>query len=421
MRSIFRGAGKRFDMWGKNAKLLVLTEPLWSLPMSWVFFYRPIFLRQSIGLSEVQMGFLFTILSFFTAFSPLAGGYLADRFGRKRIFMLFDSMGWLSAIAVWIITNNVWLAVVAYVLEGTAYVTYSVWECLLVEDTAPEYRASVYGTVSSVFSLGSLSTPIAGYIVGVYGIDQGVRLLFSLAFASMVPMFTIRQLYLRETEIGSQIMKEKTFAGLKGYLDSLSVIKRNRIIVALLLTSTISTFYYSVSTYLPLYLIDERGLGLTKEAASLIPAASSITGLVIASLLVPRLTSRSGYMKSLSAGYALGSLGILLLSFSPRDSLLLAMISGVVLGVYLGTSFAVSRTFLTNEIEEADSRARAKILSITVTLSYLLNLPSPALAGYLFSLEPKYPFILVSGLLTASLVVLVLATRKRRMGANAAG
>ena len=182
---------KRFFLWGRNAKVLVLTEPFWSLPMSWVFFYRTIFLRESIGLTEVEIGLLFSFYNLLSIVSPLIGGYLADRFGRKRVLMLFDSVAYLSALTVWAFTLNIWYALLAYMLESLASVIFAVWECLLVEDTSPEHTAGIYAYVSAIYNVGALSTPIAGYIVGLYGVDQGSRLLFTLTFLSLIPMFAI--------------------------------------------------------------------------------------------------------------------------------------------------------------------------------------------------------------------------------------
>ena len=403
---------KIFGLWGRNAKVLVATEPFWGIPMSWVFFYRTIFLSEAIGLSKVEIGLLSTVLTFFSILSPLGGGYLADRFGRKRVFMLFDSLGWLSVLAIWAITRNIWYALAAYVLEGMVTIVFSVWECLLVEDTEPRYRASIYGYVSATYYIGALSTPLAGFFIGSYGLDFGCRMLFTLAFTSMLPMFTIRQIYLRETDLGYQIMKERSFSGLKGYLASFSMIRKNRILAALLLLTVIGSFYYAVATYLPLYLIDGRGLGLSEDIASLIPGASSTSSLIIVLLIIPKLKSRKSYVKALASGYGLGCLAILLLIYSPRGYLPFALVSGFLLGIYLATSFSVSRTLLTNEIESVDSRARAKILSINITLSSILNLPTPILAGYLFSLEPKLPFIAVSAALIISLATLLIAIKR---------
>ena len=410
----YSGVFGRFALWGRNARILVGTEPLWSIPMNWVFFYRPIFLSEAIGLTAVQIGLLSTVLNFSSILSPLAGGYLADRFGRKRVLMLFDSITWVSSLAVWVVTRNIWYALVAYLLESIVSVINPVWECMLVEDTAPEHRASIYGYISAIYNIGALSTPVAGYIVGLYGVDLGSRTLFGIALASVIPMFIIRQLYLRETELGRKIMKERSFAGLDGYYSSLSMIRKNRVISALVITSIIGSFYYAAVTYLPLYLTKGSGLGLGEDVASLVPAASSVSALFIASFVVSRLRSRSGYMKVLVSGYGLGCLALLLLSFSPKGSLSMALISAAVLGVYSVTAFSVSRTFLTNEIESVDSRARAKILSVTLTLSSLIGLPAPTLAGYLFSLDPKLPFLAVSGTLILSSVMLLLSVKNEK-------
>ena len=397
--------------WGRNAKVLVATEGFWAIPMSWIFFYRPIFLNQIIGLSAVQIGFLSAVFTFLTIVSPLAGGYLADRFGRKRVLMLFDTASWLSSLIVWIWTQNIWYALVAYILEGLNSVIYSVWECILVEDTAPEYRSSIYGIISAIYSIGYLSTPIAGFIIGLYGIDMGTRTLFILTFASLILMFALRWGHLKETELGQQIMKEKSFTGLKGYRDSLSMIRRNRIILVLLFTSILGSSYYASTTYLPLYLTYENGLGLSDELASLVPTAIATSTLIIASLVVPKLASRKSYMKDLASGYGLGCLALLFLSLSPKGNLLSAIFSSIILGIYTSTAFSVSRTFLTNEIDATDSRARAKILSMTITLSSFAGLPAPVLMGYLFSLNPRIPFMVVSIALAVSLILLLTVTK----------
>ncbi|MBS7648401.1 hypothetical protein KEJ17_01985 [Candidatus Bathyarchaeota archaeon] len=60
--------------------------------MSWVFFYRPMFLSIVIGLSSIEIGVLITIFNLVTSIMPFLGGYLADRFGRKIVFMFFDSV-----------------------------------------------------------------------------------------------------------------------------------------------------------------------------------------------------------------------------------------------------------------------------------------------------------------------------------------
>jgi len=44
---------------------------------------------------------------------------------------------------------------------------------MLVEDITPRYGAGIFGVIAAIYNIGSISTPIAGYIIGLYGIDLG--------------------------------------------------------------------------------------------------------------------------------------------------------------------------------------------------------------------------------------------------------
>jgi MFS family permease len=383
--------------------------------MSWIFFYRPMFMSVVIGLLPVEIGILITIFNLLTSVMPLLGGYLADRFGRKRVFMLFDSVCWLTSLIIWAISYNIWHALLAYVIEGCASVIYSVWECLLVEDTMWEFRSLIYGSISAIWTIGSLTTPIAGYIIGLYGLDMGCRLLFLLAFCALVPAYIIRQIYLREPEIGRRVREDGSFSGVKGYLNSLSLMRRSRTILTLLTIIVMAGFFNSSYAYFSLYLIHREGLELSENVASLIPSVSSIVSLTLSLMVVPRLKSSGDYFKTLISGYSLGSLAIFLLINSPKGLLSTALLSGALLGFYSTVAFSVSRAFLANQIDAIDERARAKILSVTITLSSLINLPTPTIVGYLFSLNPKIPFIIILATFLTSLLTLICSLRNQNI------
>jgi hypothetical protein len=40
---------------GKNAKWLLVTEPGWSVPMPWVFYYQPLYMV-ALGVGEIELG-----------------------------------------------------------------------------------------------------------------------------------------------------------------------------------------------------------------------------------------------------------------------------------------------------------------------------------------------------------------------------
>lgn len=403
-----------FGRWGRNARVLVATEPLWSVPMSWIFFYRSIFLKDAIGLSEVEIGLLSTVSTVLTIVFPMLGGYLADRFGRKISFMVFDSMCWLSCLTIWLLTRDLWYALVAYTLEGLASIVYPIWECLLVEDTSPEYRAGIYAYISAIWNFGALSTPIAGYFISVYGVDYGCRLLFAIGLVSFSLMFTVRWIYLRETEAGYRLMKERVMAGVGGYKASLSVARKNPVILALIALSVFNTAFYASSIYIPLYLVDRRGIWVSEGEAAFFPLASSISSILLLTVVVSKLTSRSGYVKALLLGYSSGLAGMVILLSSPTGMLASVLAAGLLLGLHSATGFSVSRTFLTNEIELVDSRVRAKLLSITSTLSSLVNLPTPTIVGYLYTLNPRFFVCVLIWVFSLAVLTLSLAMRRAK-------
>jgi len=395
---------------GGNAKVLIATEPLWSIPMNWVFFYRPMFLSIIIGLSSTEIGLLITIFNSLASIMPILGGYLADRFGRKIVLMLFDSVCSLLSLIIWVFSRNIWHVFLAYIIESCVSTIYSVWECLLVEDTHSEYRSIIYGSISVMWTIGSLMTPIGGYIIGLYGLDHGCRILFLLAFCSLIPVFIIRQIYLKEPKITSRFSRENPFSGIKGYLHLLSIVKGNRAILVALVIIIVAGFYSSSYAYFSLYLIHGGGLGLSENTASLIPFASSIVSLTLSMTVVPRLRSRDDYLEALILGHGLGALAILLLISSPIGFLPTALLSASLLGFYSTVAYSVSRTFFVNQIDSVDDRAKAKTLSLSVTLSSLINLLTPTINGYLFGLNPKTPFIIIFAALSASTLILLALT-----------
>ncbi|MEM1569901.1 MAG: MFS transporter [Candidatus Bathyarchaeia archaeon] len=267
-----------------------------------------------------------------------------------------------------------------------------------------EFRSLIYGSISAMWTIGSLTTPIAGYIIGFYGLNIGCRIIFLLALCALVPAFIVRQIYLQEPELGRRVMSDRSFSSIKGYLNSLSVVRRSRIILALLIIIIIAGFYNSSYAYFSLYLVHEDGIGLSEDVASLIPSVSSMISLIFSLTVVSRLKSRDSYLKTLILGYGLA---LLILINSRKGFLPTTLLVAALLGFCSTVAFSVSRTFLSNQIDTADSRARAKILSISITLSSLINLPTPTLVGYLFSLNPRTPFIIILANFLTSMLILI--------------
>jgi MFS family permease len=382
--------------WGHNSKVLVLTEIFWSLPMSWVYFYRPIFLR-NLGLTNVEIGLIFSTLSFYNVVLPFFGSILASKLGKKRAFMLCDSIGWTLALINWIISKSFIHVMIAISFEGLVWTTASVWETLLVEDTKPEFRTSVYSFVSLMYTIGSLATPVAGILIGLFGIDLGNRILLSIALLSLIIMFVLRWILLHEGK--ERLNNErgmKVHANLKEYERAIQIILHSKPLLIILIASILGSVYYiATSDYLPLFLVDEKGLNLTASLASVIPLLSSSVTLLLLLFYVPKLRNKKQHLLALTLGYASGLVSYFTLITFTRNSLIVAFLFSIFNGFYSSVSFSVSRTFLNNEIDEIDSDARISILSIVAISTNMANVLTPMLLGFLYSLDPRFPFFLV--------------------------
>lgn len=91
LRKLALGATRAARSLSGNARVFFYTEFMWSLPVAWYGYYFPMYVRQ-LGISEDGWGLLLSIGSLVhLLFSPV-GGFLADRFGRKRTLILVCSV-----------------------------------------------------------------------------------------------------------------------------------------------------------------------------------------------------------------------------------------------------------------------------------------------------------------------------------------
>lgn len=380
--------------WGRNAKVTVLSETFWSMPIAWIFFYQTIFMRE-LGIDEMLIGISLTLNLILQVFLPMLGGYLADRVGRKRTIMFFDTFGWIGTTGMLFIAKEFWQIVLAMVFQALPYAIEGVWDAYLGEDTMPRYRAGVFGFIRLIWIVAGLLTPIAGALISSFGVEQGFRYVALLATISTAVMLLIRQILLRESEVGKMLSSsdDKILTRPKSYIETLRIVTKHKEILILLLLSIIqSTSGKMIITFRPLFLTDPRALALDESVVSVIPTASSISGILILSLVIPRLKP-SHIRKALIVSYVSGFLGLAVLVIALKESIFLAIISAILDSLRFLAAFSIMPVLLFNTVDKVDPFAQAKIMSMTMTFSALVSWPIPAVGGYLYAVNPMYPFL----------------------------
>ena len=136
---------------------------------------------REIGINEVLIGASMTLPLIFQIFFPILGGFLVDRFGRKRVLMFFDVMAWIGYPGMLFLTREFWHVILAMTFRGLGSTVFGVWQVYLIEDVDVRHRASVLSYLLIPGIVARILTPMAGFLISMYGIEQGCRYIFLLS------------------------------------------------------------------------------------------------------------------------------------------------------------------------------------------------------------------------------------------------
>jgi MFS transporter, PAT family, beta-lactamase induction signal transducer AmpG len=138
----------------KTTLLVVLYSPLVFMNEGMLSFIMPIYMRDSLGLGDVQIGLIAAILPVTLAIGSVTGGIATDRFGRKKTLYVLLA---LSAIftASLIFASNWWKLSIIYGIVGFLMGGHSTVSCALFMDiTNPKIGATQYGIFTGIANIG---------------------------------------------------------------------------------------------------------------------------------------------------------------------------------------------------------------------------------------------------------------------------
>jgi len=349
--------------------------------MPWVFYYLPVYMS-AFGVSGFDLGLLLSLSGGLSIAAPLFGTWLASRLGLKRAFLVIDTAANVGYLTPLIVASRREYFVVTYVCATLYSASSPLWETLLVEGTFQEARILGYTVTAVIYLTGSMLTPLAGLVLDRAGLVNGFRLIAAFALTTFLAKTAVLAFMLEEPEtVPSGSVKRPSLAS------AVRLVKGDSRLLSVLAYAVISSvLMQAIPSYLPLYLRDERGARLSLEEAGFIPTLSSVTSLAMLAYATLRPFTQSRGLRYMLTTALSGSVAYTLYlaaMVEPRLAFVAAAVSGL-----RSVEFSASRTYLVNVVDESDPAAKSHVISLIYSLSSLVAIPAPTIAGAAFSYHP---------------------------------
>ncbi len=384
---------------GSNLSVITLTSMIGTFGNGTWTFLMPLYLV-TIGVPVIFIGITYTAIAATSSFSPIIGGSLADKFGRKPVILMaqFIQVPLMLLMAFWPHPLAVVFSLVAWRSTGTMAVPARM--TLIAESSGKRGKEHAYATWRALTDAVTISSPLLGGLL-LYGGYFTVAFVLSAILGAV--SFAIRYRYLRETKhtLTSQSGVFSTIG--KGLKDLTS----SRLILTLTSVSVAALFLSGMSEYLvPIFSSEILNLG-----SNYIGLLFSIQVAVTAVVLNPGalLSKKIGRLNLILAGVAISALFEVFFAFS-----LTIIFAFVFFGLWMAFDIMTHPAISAFQYDSVKKeRASTDIGSIS-TLASLVSIAAPTAGMLLYLSMPRSPFYISAFLMVAVYSILWLVGRKNR-------
>ena len=374
--------GFPFEALNRDIWLICLSNIIGAFGEGMYFWVFPLYIR-SLQADYVQLGIVFSALMGVAAVVPLPGGFLADRFDRKKILIL-SWTPWIFAPLIYSFAGN-WIQLIpGTICWGASMIGLPAVSAYVITSINDKKQlSSALSFVWSSYSLSYIFAPaVGGFLATIVGMRWILRFACILAAVSTGVFFLLHSQHPRKNEAETE--RESP----------LPLIEEKRLWRKMLLWAvflTIASFFMSIARpYVPTLLSET--ISLSEFQVGLF-GSFNYAGVTLIGIAFGRLGDK--WRKSGTIALCLilyvASVVPLLLIREPFSLMAVAFVLG---------GSAVSGTLVSSFVGTIAPRTKRGLwVSIPQTLSLLASFTAPYLGGYLYTISPIYAFVVsVSGL-----------------------
>jgi MFS family permease len=361
----------------RSLLFVALALLLWGFGEGMFFNFVPIYLDQQFLLNKYEIGLVLGAFGFSMAITHIPAGRLADRFGRRPLLILAWVLGLVSALIMGLAFALPLFLIGLFGYGLTAFVA-SPLSSYVTAARGEWPVGTVLSLTTATFGMGMVLGPITG---GWIGDHYGMRMSFIVA-AGIFVLSNVFIFFIERQPIDyhdpaappQNLMSNQHFVILMGVL-------------AFAIFSM-----YLAQPLTPNFLTSVRGLSLSETG---IIFTTGALGKSLMALLFSRVHPRRGFLVA-------QALVILFAFFIWRGSSLPVFM----LGYFLLGGFRAGRPMVMAQARELVHDSQMGVTyGIMETISAVIFVLTPPIAGILFEHDPKIVYPLSIGLITVSILI----------------
>ncbi|WP_256356816.1 MFS transporter [Pseudomonas sp. PDM32] len=268
-----------------------------------------LFVSDKLGLNQQDVGLLLGIAVFVATLLSLYGGYIIDRFEKRRLLVLSMAS---SAVGLVLLTfaENLYLATITLIVTETASALFLIGSKAILSDNLPVgQRAKAFSLSYTLTNIGYAVGPMLGVLIAGAFASAPFLIAAAIAFFSIFLM----------TGIPADPAKAPLAGQAQSFLKTLITLKNDRTLILFTAGCLLSTVVHGRFTfYLSQYLLVTSNPRHTMEIMAALLACNAIT-VILLQYQVGRFLKREQLRQWIVAGTGLFILG--LIGFSLADSL----------------------------------------------------------------------------------------------------
>jgi len=268
-----------------------------------------LFVSDKLGLNQQDVGLLLGIAVFVATLLSLYGGYIIDRFEKRRLLVLSMAS---SAVGLLLLTfaENLYLTTITLIVTETASALFLIGSKAILSDNLPVgQRAKAFSLSYTLTNIGYAVGPMLGVLIAGAFASAPFLIAAAIAFFSIFLM----------TGISADPAKAPLAGQAQSFLKTLITLKNDRTLILFTAGCLLSTVVHGRFTfYLSQYLLVTSNPRHTMEIMAALLACNAIC-VILLQYQVGRFLKREQLRQWIVAGTGLFILG--LIGFSLADSL----------------------------------------------------------------------------------------------------